>query len=128
MILITIVLGTSYYLMFLDKYEIVCFSLLGCFPVLIFGAPYQYVVLPTLSLFASLTPLYFTKESTYKSWKKFAIIALPLMILWTMSGTDSHSTFNILDDKESIAQTSAFFFVLISYILIIVKTFRGKKE
>ena len=49
------------------------------------------------------------------------------MILWIMSGTDSHSTFNILDDKESISQTSAFFFVVISYILIIVKTIKGRK-
>jgi len=55
-------------------------SLLGCVDVIIFGN-YQVISLFSFSILLSLIPLYFLKEEVYVVWRKFALVALPIIAL-----------------------------------------------
>ena len=96
-----------------------------------YGEEYFYGFLSfAVSIFIPILSLYFTRDSTYRSWRKFAVIALPLMILWIYA-TPIHGSSGFigigLEDRESVTMFGSALFVLISYILIITKTLKARK-
>lgn len=77
----------------------------------------------------SLGPLYYLKEFVYYTWRKFAMVALPIMaILIFLAPADAPGAFLTLGgDRESVSMVLAGLFLAISWILIAVKAFTGKK-
>ena len=72
-------------------------------------------------------PLYFTRETTYKAWRKFALVALPILILGIYATPQNGSSGFIgigLEDRESFTMFGSAVFIVISYILIIYKSIK----
>jgi hypothetical protein len=124
------------YLILLATYLIVyqndfCSGINDCLKGMIFGAPYQYSVLPVVSLFLCFFVSLFVKEAAYLSWRKFALWYLPIVtiLIFVVGGTGS-SGFNpgMGFDRESLTFFFSGLFVFISLILITYKSIklRGK--
>lgn len=92
----------------------------------------QSTALLSLSVLIPLIPLYFTREQTYKAWRKFAIVALPLIILSIIFAKDQGGgmgpAIGIINNREELTMFLSVLFVGISYLLIIVKTIRARKK
>ena len=88
------------------------------------------LVLFSLTILSSLIPLYFLKEAVYKTWGKFALVYLPLAILWiaTSDPFGGRGYVGILDSREQVTFFVSGLFLVISFIIIITKSLklRGK--
>jgi len=82
------------------------------------------------TLLLSLIPLYFLKEGIYKAWRKFAVIYLPIAILW-IAASDPYGGggyVGMLDSREQVTFFVSGLFLLISLILIIYKSIKLRKK
>ncbi len=91
-------------------------SLLGCIDVIIFGS-YQFISLLSFSIFFSLIPFYFLKEGVYKTWRKFALVTLPVLVIIvlispTRSGNDFISFGNT---QEQLSMLFSVLFLIASW-------------
>jgi CBS domain containing-hemolysin-like protein len=78
------------------------------------------------SIFISTLPLLFLKEKVYKSWRIFALWAIPLSLLWIFL-TPIHGSGGILaTGREYITFLVSGLFLTISYILIAYKTWKWR--
>ena len=107
-----------------------CSSLYECGRILIFGAPYQYFILPILGYFFSLIPLLFLKQAVYYTWRKFALWALPIiaLVIITAPVYPQGNFFTFGYDREVVAMYSSALFLIISYLLILTKALKERKQ
>ena len=121
------IIFVDFLLLLENKMGVTCESVLKCVRVLLFGSPYQLVALPSLSVLLSLLPLYFLKEGVFKTWRTFALIYLPIAIfLIVISPEQLDQSFLGMSygaDRESTTIATAGLFVLVSYIIIIYKSY-----
>lgn len=97
-----------------------CGTSSSCISVLLFGYPYQAYFLPLLAVLLSLTPLFFTPERAYETWRKFAVWAVPLMLVLIFASPvhDSGNWGLNLDlTREMAALLYSGLFLLISWAL-----------
>ncbi len=88
-------------------------------------------VLLSLSLFLPLLLLIFTKELVFNSWKKFALIFIPITILWIYFAPSSCGGYiPMCITKEIASMFSAGLFLIISLLIIITQSIRhaGKPD
>ena len=98
----------------------------SCAPILIFGDPYQFTFIPTLTLLLSTIPLLFLRESVYRLWRRFALVAFPLAILLiTLAPLHDRSVYGV--DREYVTFLTSALFLLASYALITYKTLRTRQ-
>ncbi len=111
-----------------------CGTEIYCFRRLITSSSYQYIFIPTLAILLSLIPLIFLKQAVYRAWRKFAVVALPIIILiiavspeYSGSGLGGP---NLGLTRETAALTFSTIFIIISLVIIIIKSIksRGKKQ
>lgn len=86
----------------------------------------QPLVLMSLSLFITSIFLFFTKPEVFKTWSKFALVAIPLLALWIINTPVScgGGYINMCFDKESASLFSGVGFFVISLMLIVYKSFK----
>ena len=92
-----------------------------CFKRLITSPSYQHVFLPSLIIFFSLLPFLFLNPKIYRTWRWYAVVALPLMA-WMIAATGEYDFFN----RSSITMTVSVLFVIITLLIIIYKSIRLK--
>jgi len=83
------------------------------------------------SLFLSIFPLIFLKESVYKAWAKFAVVAVPLLLLFIfLSPETSGGLFGStsLFTRETAAMNGSVIFLILSYIIIAIQAWRTRKQ
>lgn len=87
------------------------------------------IVIPLLSLFISIIPLFFLKEQVYKSWRKFAIFAIPVIAIFIfLSPTRVPGDYITLGfDREVASMLFSIVFLVISWCIAIVKTLKTKR-
>jgi hypothetical protein len=91
----------------------------------------QALGLVSFSLLLSILPLFFLKEPVYHAWFKFAAVALPViaLLIWITPATQSSGyalTFG--PDRELVSWILAPLFLVVSYLLILIKAFRIRKQ
>ena len=89
----------------------------------------QPLVFFSTAIFLVCAILLITKEKVYRSWKKFAIFAIPISItLFFLSPTDLSGGWGLGGDisKEIVVWGESILFIAISLVIIIVKSFRHK--
>lgn len=103
-----------------------CGTYFECLPILVFGAPYQYFFLLLSSLLLSIIPLFFTREHVYRTWRTFAAIAVPLIVILILSTPEhlggDYVTFGISKETVSMLLSAAFLFI--SWVLIAWKAIK----
>ncbi len=83
-----------------------------------------------LSILLSLLPLFFLKESVYLAWRKFAMVALPIVaLLIFLSPAKAPGAFITLGfDREVAAMTFSALFLIISWLIILMKALKNRKS
>lgn len=79
----------------------------------------------SIALFVVLSILLFVRQETFLSWRKFAKYYLPVATLMIIFAPDGHGGgFGLLygQDSESTSMFAAILFLIISLLIIIVKT------
>ena len=97
---------------------------------------YGYVIAQPLIFFSTAiflvcAILLITKEKVYRSWKKFAIFAIPVCIfLLIIAPSSTSGGFGISGKDDFTRETASWgvpiMFIAISLVIIIVKSFRHK--
>ena len=87
-----------------------------------FGEPLMFGLIPvTIAPIAML----FSSESVFKLWKKFALVYVPLSVLWIIfSPVSCNAPANMCFDKEMISWITSVGFLVITLGIIIYKKFR----
>lgn len=73
----------------------------------------------------TLIVLLFTSERIYHTWKKFALFAIPLEVLWIAS-TPTYCGGIVCFDKNAVAWFASSLFLVISLIIILVSSLHKK--
>ena len=80
-----------------------------------------YIYRLSLTVFLSLLPLLFLNPKIYRTWRWYAVVALPLMA-WMIAATGEYDFFN----RSGITMTVSVLFVIITLLIIIYKSIRLK--
>ncbi len=117
---------TNYYNEYFQEGEL----FFTCVSKTVFDETYQPYTILSLSIFLSLIPLFFLKEKVYFTWRKFAVIATPLIVLWIANSPEfSRGAFPLpLDHRESVTIFSAEAFLIISLLIMIIQSWRLRKR
>jgi len=105
-------------------------NIFRCIDVSLFGEHTEYMLI-SLSLFFSILPLLFLKETVYNIWKSFAVVAFSLLLLLVFTtpqssgGLFGHTSLFI---REEIALYSSILFLILSYIIIAVQAWKTRKK
>lgn len=109
-----------------------CMGIIQCFPRLIFSAPYQYFVLPSLAVIPILFIMLFLKENVYLSWRKFALFYIPIAAFFISLSPESSGngffTVSLGFTREVAAMTFSGLFLIISLILIGYKSLKLRQK
>ncbi len=83
------------------------------------------IVLLSFSTLPVLFLLLFTKQAVYETWKKFALIFIPITIVWIFTAPSSCGGYlPMCITKELASMFSAGLFFLISLLIIIIKSIK----
>ena len=105
-------------------------SVWRCIDVSLFGGHPEYSLV-IFALFLSILPLIFLKESVYKAWAKFAVVAIPLLLLFILSSPETSGGLfgsTSLFTRETAAMNGSLIFLILSYIIIAVQAWRTRKQ
>lgn len=95
-------------------------SLGRCVEISIFPDKFQAISLILLTLILSATPTLFLKEPIYKTWRLFALIAIPVMLI-AIFLTPVHARSMLGIDRESVTLLVSALFILTSYSMYTYK-------
>jgi len=92
----------------------------------------QPLILGMLAVAITLIILLFIRQEVFKTWSRFAIVAIPLAVIWialTPVQSSSGGTFGlgIAETRESVTWIASIAFLVISLIIILFKSSRAKK-
>ena len=76
--------------------------------------------------------LLFLRQEVFKTWSKFAMVAIPLAVIWialtpVQSGSSAIAGLGIAEDRESVTWIVSILFLVISLIIIAVKSYKLRK-
>ncbi|NTV44778.1 MAG: SoxR reducing system RseC family protein [Candidatus Yonathbacteria bacterium] len=100
-----------------------------CVDVSLFGEHPEYSLI-IFTLFLSILPLLFLKETVYKAWQRFAFVAIPLLLFFIFTSPETSGGlfgFTSLFTRESAALNGSILFLVLSYIIIAVQAWRTRK-
>jgi hypothetical protein len=95
-----------------------------CLEVAMFPDEYQSLSLFLVILAIFHIILYFLKSHVYRSWRTFALVYLPIVGIILFIAPTSAGNFGF--DRESLTFFFSGVFAIVSAILMIVKSVRGK--
>ena len=92
----------------------------------------QPLGLISLSLIFISIVLLFLWPEVFKTWSRFAMVAIPLAVIWialtpVQSSSGSIAGLGIGDDRESVTWFVSIFFLAVSFIIIAVKSYKLRK-
>lgn len=82
----------------------------------------------SLSVLITLIPLYFTKEAVYKTWRKFTVVYLPIVIFLIAITKPTGGAAMFAFDREMATITFSVLFLIISFLIIIIKSLKLRKR
>ncbi|MCK9351563.1 MAG: hypothetical protein WCT49_00615 [Candidatus Paceibacterota bacterium] len=88
----------------------------------------QPIALLSLSLIIILPPLYFFRGEIYLAWRKFTLWYLPIVAILLIIARPSGGGMSFGFDRESLSFHFSAYFVIVSLVIIAVKSWklRGK--
>jgi len=94
-----------------------------CWHRLVTSVSFAPYFVPGLALLFSLIPLLFTSERAYRTWRSFAIIAVPVMalVIYLAPAHAPGDYITIGFDREIAALFTSALFVLISWAITFAK-------
>src|SRR3989344_1851685 len=75
--------------------------------------------------------LLFLNQAIFKSWSRFAMVAIPLAVIWialtpVQSGSSAIAGLGVADTRESVTWIASIAFFAISLLIILVKSLKIK--
>src|SRR3989344_3046175 len=91
----------------------------------------QPLILGMLALVITLIALLFIRQEVFKAWSKFALVAIPLAVIWialtpVQSGSGAIAGLGIAETRESVTWIASIAFFAISLLIILVKSLKIK--